>query len=416
MQSILSQVANDRIARAHSFPRMTPTTRNPSGSSYDSSCSGRRIALATIGDSSDVKLWSGTPFYMSKALANEGNEVIHIGPLRAPTLPLYKVYSRLRRIFRMRAISPMCARPVVADYAADAARKIRAASPDIVFAPAGSIFAWNVPNGVSLVYLSDATVRLAENYHPSFRNLSRAALESMESLERKSIARADLLLYPSEWAAKSAIKDYGADPTRVHVIPWGANLENPPDRKSVLQCRRPGPCRLLFVGVNWEEKGADIAIETLIELKERGIETELVICGCTPPKTIRLDGLTIIPYLDKNRPEQRKQLFQLYREADFFLLPTHADCYGIVFCEAAAFGVPSIAPATGGVSGAIRDGETGVLVPPNATKADYAAVIAEIFANRNRLARLRETSRDAFEARLNWCTWGRHVSALIQRL
>jgi glycosyltransferase involved in cell wall biosynthesis len=141
-----------------------------------------------------------------------------------------------------------------------------------------------------------------------------------------------------------------------------------------------------------------------------------VICGCTPPKPLTQDGLTIIPYLDKSNTGQRDRLYQLYRDADFFLLPTRADCFGIVFCEAAAHGVPSIAPATGGVPYAVRDGETGVLVPPNATKTDYAAVIAGIFANPNRLARLSESSRDVFEARLNWQAWARRVSDLIETL
>lgn len=376
----------------------------------------RRIAFATIGDASEVRFWSGTPFHMSKSLANEGHEIVHIGPLSAPILPLYKAYSRFCRAFRMRDLSPFHAGPVVAQYAADAARKIRAVSPDIVLAPAGSTFAWGVPDDVPLVYASDATFRLVENYHPNYRNLSRAAREIAERLERNTIARADLVLYPSEWAAESAIRDYGADRARVHVIPWGANLEEAPDRASVLGCRKPGPCRLLFIGANWEEKGADIAVETLAELGERGVEAELVICGCTPPEPVTKDGLTIIPYLDKNDPAQRNRLEQLYRDADFFLLPTRADCYGIVFCEAAAHGVPSIAPATGGVPCAIRDGETGILLPPNATKADYAMVISETFANPDRLARLRQSSRDSFEARLNWRAWSRRVSDLIQTL
>ena len=376
----------------------------------------RRIAFATIGDASEVRFWSGTPFHMSKSLANEGHEVVHIGPLSAPILPLYKAYSRLRRTFRRRGLSPFHAGPVVAQYAADAARKIRVVSPDIVFAPAGSTFAWGVPDGVPLVYASDATFRLVENYHPHYRNLSPAARQTAERLERNTIARADLVLYPSEWAAESAIRDYGADRARVHVIPWGANLAEAPDRASVLGCRRPGPCRLLLIGANWQEKGADIAVETLDELRGRGVEAELVICGCTPPRPVTRDGLTIIAYLDKNNREQRNRLDQLYRDADFFLLPTRADCYGIVFCEAAAHGVPSIAPATGGVPGAICDGETGILLPPNATKADYATVISETFANPNRLARLRQSSRDAFEAQLNWQAWGRRVSDLMQTL
>jgi glycosyltransferase involved in cell wall biosynthesis len=376
----------------------------------------RRIAFATIGDASEVGFWSGTPFHMSKSLANEGNDVTYIGPLNAPILPLYKAYSRFCRIFGRRGLSPFHAGPVVAQYAADAVRKIRAASPDIVFAPAGSTFAWSVPDGVPLVYASDATFRLVENYHPNYRNLSPAARGLAERLERDTIARADLVLYPSEWAAESAIRDYGADRARVHVIPWGANLEEAPDRASVLGVRKAGPCRILFIGASWEEKGADIAIGTLAELRNRGVEAELVICGCTPPKPVTQEGLTIIPYLDKNDRNQRNRLNQLYCDADFFLLPTRADCYGIVFCEAAAFGVPSVAPATGGVPCAIRDGETGILLAPNATKVEYATVILELFGNPDRLARLKQSSRDAFEARLTWQAWGRRVSDLMQTL
>lgn len=376
----------------------------------------RRIAFATVGDASEVRFWSGTPFHMSKALADEGNEVVHIGPLHAPSLPVYRAYSRLRRTFRGKGMSAVHAGPVASQYAADALRKIRAAAADIVFAPAGSAFAWAIPQSIPLVYVSDATFRLVENYHPNYRNLSRKARETAERLERDTIARADLILYPSDWAAKSAVNDYGADPARVHVIPWGANLESAPDRGSVLGERKPGPCRLLFIGSSWEDKGADIAVGTLHELRARGVNAELVICGCVPSKPTSEDGLTIIPFLDKNDREQRERLSRLYRDSDFFLLPTRADCYGIVFCEAAAHGVPSIAPATGGVSAAIRDGETGFLLPLAGTKTDYATVIADVFTHPERLARLKQSCRDAFEARLNWRAWSGRVSQLIRAL
>jgi glycosyltransferase involved in cell wall biosynthesis len=173
---------------------------------------------------------------------------------------------------------------------------------------------------------------------------------------------------------------------------------------------------MLLIGVSWKEKGADIAVETLAELNKRGVKAELVICGCTPPEPVSQEGLTIIPYLDKNDPAQRDRLDQLYQDADFFLLPTQADCFPIVLCEAAAHGLPSVARATGGVPYAVREGETGILIPPNATKADYAAAIAKIFANPDRLARLRQSSRNAYETQLNWQAWGRRVSSLIDTL
>ena len=137
-----------------------------SESQFSGKDAARRIAVVSIGDPSEVRYWSGTPFHMAKSLAREGNDIIHIGPLNAPVLPVYKAYSRLCRMSHRKGLTPFRAGPVVAQYTADAARKIRVAAPDIVFAPAGSSFAWGVPDGVPLVYASDATFRLVDNYHP----------------------------------------------------------------------------------------------------------------------------------------------------------------------------------------------------------------------------------------------------------
>jgi glycosyltransferase involved in cell wall biosynthesis len=40
-------------------------------------------------------------------------------------------------------------------------------------------------------------------------------------------------------------------------------------------------------------------------------------------------------------------LARLYRESDLLVLPTRADCYSLVVCEAAAQGVPSVATRVG---------------------------------------------------------------------
>ena len=55
-----------------------------------------------------------------------------------------------------------------------------------------------------------------------------------------------------------------------------------------------------------------------------------------------------------------------------------------------------------------------ILLPVNATQKDYAVVISETFANSDRLAHLRRSSRDAYETRLNWKAWGRRVSETRQ--
>ncbi|MGH8003433.1 MAG: glycosyltransferase family 4 protein, partial [Limisphaerales bacterium] len=121
----------------------------------------------------------------------------------------------------------------------------------------------------------------------------------------------------------------------------------------------------------------------------------------------------VIPFLDKNKPVQREELAKLFFESDFFLLPTRYECYGVVFCEAAAFGLPVITTDTGGVSGVVRNGENGYLLPYAAGGADYARLIAEIYRDDKRYFELVQKSRQAFEERLNWDTWAQTVKRLI---
>ena len=55
----------------------------------------------------------------------------------------------------------------------------------------------------------------------------------------------------------------------------------------------------------------------------------------------------------------------LYAASDVFVLPSHEEGFGLVFVEAAFYGIPSIGTSVGGVPYAIIHGETGILVPPH---------------------------------------------------
>lgn len=153
-------------------------------------------------------------------------------------------------------------------------------------------------------------------------------------------------------------------------------------------------------------KGGDIAFETLIRLEEMGIPTELIVCGCTPPSHFVHERMTIIPFLDKNDANQRQRLEQLYASSDFLLLPTRNECFGIVFCEGNAFGLPAITTRTGGISEVVRDGENGFTLSYEAKGTDYAEVISKLYQNKQRYVELVKSSRASFENRLNWDSWG----------
>ena len=91
------------------------------------------------------------------------------------------------------------------------------------------------------------------------------------------------------------------------------------------------------------------------------------------------ENIEIIEYLDKSNPKDLALLYQKYQEANFFLMPTRFDCFGVVYAEAAAFGIPSFGAHVGGVGQVIQDGINGFLFEYSATGEEYANKIIEIY-------------------------------------
>jgi glycosyltransferase involved in cell wall biosynthesis len=126
--------------------------------------------------------------------------------------------------------------------------------------------------------------------------------------------------------------------------------------------------------------------------------------------------MKVIPYLDKNNPEQYRELEQLYLKSDFLLLPTRNECFGLVFCEANAFGLPIITTHTGGVPEVVKDAQNGFVLPLSARGPAYAEIIARLYQDDQRYAELVVSSRAAFDERLNWNAWGLAASHLITEM
>jgi glycosyltransferase involved in cell wall biosynthesis len=383
---------------------------------YGSSQMRPRIGYLTSNDPLDRRSWSGTQYYIAQALQKHCGDVFPIGPIKPRSVILKQAVQKGLRLLAGRNYLYTHTISLSKQMARIAEKKMANEEFDFIFAPAGSTQIAYLRTNVPLVYLSDTTFAAILNYYPEFSGLSKTCIREGNALEQLAIARARLILYSSSWAAGSARKDYHADPAKLHVIPFGANLEEPPTTEAALQKTASTRCNLLFVGVDWRKKGGDIAFETLVELKRLGISAQLTIVGCSPPDNVRRRDVHVISFLNKNDPVQREQLYKLYLDADFLLLPTRAECYGIVFCEANAFGVPVIATDTGGISEIVRDGENGYLLPPCARGSEYARVIAATYLNKEKYIELKYNSRTCFETRLNWDAWGTAVARLIWTL
>ena len=373
----------------------------------------RRLGFLAAGDPRDRTAQSGSLYYMVKALERHFDETIC-----RPITSLEKGAGRLADAVSRRLLT----RPIAYDHldlvarkhGRIAAEKLRGGSLDAILAVMNPADVAYLETDAPIVLALDSTFALQRDYYPKFTNLWTFSARQAESVERAAYRNASSLVFSSNWAAQSAIRDYRIDPPKVHAIYYGANLDSIPPRETVLEKMPSSACRLLFVGVGWEEKGGAIALDTLRCLEAMKINAELIICGSTPPRGCFHERLLVIPFLDKRDDRQRAQLEEFYATSDFLLLPTRREAFGHVFCEASAFGLPSITSNTGAVPDVVRDGENGYVLPYNAAGSEYARVIADIYRDRGRYKALVASSRAAYESRLNWDVWATAITKVLR--
>lgn len=111
---------------------------------------------------------------------------------------------------------------------------------------------------------------------------------------------------------------------------------------------------------------------------------------------IRERGLGDVVLLRGRRPGAA----DAYRQAQFAVLASHEEGFPNAVLEAMATGLPVVATAVGGVPELVRDGETGLLVPPHDPEA-LGGEIGRLVADPDLRVRLGRAARERAEE-LSW--------------
>jgi D-inositol-3-phosphate glycosyltransferase len=215
--------------------------------------------------------------------------------------------------------------------------------------------------------------------------------------ETQIVRAADRLIANTAEEADELARFYDADPAKVAVVHPGVNLD----------VFRPGPgsrapgdaagraaarARLglpqdafipLFAGRIQPLKAPDILLHAVALLLERdpSLRSRIVVpvvggpsgSGLAKPEGLQklAARLGIADVVHFQRPVGQRRLVDWFRAASTLVMPSYSESFGLVAVEAQAAGTPVVAAAVGGLPVAVRDEQTGFLVPGH-DPADYA--------------------------------------------
>jgi glycosyltransferase involved in cell wall biosynthesis len=373
-----------------------------------------KIAYITIVDPNNRHSWSGTNYYLLHTLRKYIGDVDTLGPAE-PTFAavICKAFNFISLRLFGRRFDYRHSRFYAKACSALFQKRMQSEKYDLVVCPGNIASVAYLQSGSPVISVGDRTVAASLNYHRIFQKLWPFSVRQSLDTERRALHNCTLNIYPSPWAVRSAREAYNLPEEKLLLLPFGANIDHYPAASRVAQRKKSDRCRLLFIGVDWHDKGGPVAVDCLQELLKLGVDATLTVVGCEVPSQHRYERVLNYKFLSKDVPEQAAQLEQLFRNSDIFILPTRIDAYGLVFCEASAYGIPSFGANTGGVSGALHEGVNGFLLPHDATGADYAARIAGLFKDEEKYLQLSRSSRTLFEQQLNWDAFGAKLREVL---
>ncbi|MEM7727263.1 MAG: glycosyltransferase family 4 protein [Cyanobacteria bacterium P01_A01_bin.45] len=378
-----------------------------------------RLAYISNYNAKDIKQFSGLGYHIAESLVQQKLELTYIFPLIEKYSLLYKgktyFYRKLLKKNYLRDREPT----ILKSYAKQVTRKLSSLKVDIIFSP-GSIPIAYLESHHPIVFWSDATFANIVNFYPTYCNLCRETLENGHAMEKAALDRCSMAIYASIWAAQSAIKNYQIPAQKVKVVPFGGNIPTEltsRDIESLVKQRLHNQCHLLFIGRDWERKGGDIAVEVARELNKMGVRTQLTVLGCDEQQAKKFPNFVkYAGYADKSTHEGMEKITQLLAIAHFLILPSRAEAFGHVLCEANSFGVPCLVSNVGGLPTVIKDDVNGKIFPVDAKVSEYCEYISDLFYKPSEYQRIALSAFWEYKTRLNWFAAGKQVNKLLHEI
>jgi glycosyltransferase involved in cell wall biosynthesis len=382
----------------------------------------KHLLMTTLEDAYHPGSWSGIVYSLRLALERKVERVSVFQPGRPKRTPL-NVAKRLWYGGDPPRYPLSLTKAALKQTAKEVQREISGLHPDAVLSISSQCVAFVDRPEIPIFTFSDAPWM---TWHQAYERWDPLPVNGVEfaAIEAQAARRIDGSCFGSRWACDEAERLYSADGVslrkKIHMTPLGANwvptLTNE-ELLAAIAARERDQIELLYVGKDWERKGGPMAVAVAELLHAVGHKVRLHLVGCRPVLPAEMTGpdgfITVYGTLDRWDAEQNTQLKELFLRSHFLLVPTIAECFGIVFAEAQAYGLPPLSRSVHALPSVVLDGETGFLFDREAPAGAYVEKILALMADRDAYTKMARRGREYFEQTLNWDKTAEEIVRLI---
>jgi len=234
-------------------------------------------------------------------------------------------------------------------------------------------------------------------------------------LTRYALTHADTITATGLHLATETTR-YAPAAAPVTVVPYGVDMRQFTPRT---KAGSSGHVVIGTVSRLSPEKGVRYLVEAFGQLRERyGGGVSLRIAG-EGPERARLEAsiqrMNLETSVDLRGWLEHEEIPAFLKKLDIFVMPSTWEGFGVAAAEASAMGLPVVATNVYGIPDVVRDGETGLLVPPKDPGA-LARAVGRLVEDPRLRAKLGEAGRDYVARHYDWTENAQQMAAIYERL
>lgn len=235
-------------------------------------------------------------------------------------------------------------------------------------------------------------------------HFSKKDVERIFVQEKNWLKNAAAVLFRSNWALEETKRKYHLEGYNFHNVGVGGFIDIPSNDTY------SNGKDFLFIAREFIPKGGPEASMALQKVLDVYPDVSLQIVGEKPNEQIlQLPGIKYIGFLNKNNPEEKKILQEIFSKSFALIHPTVKDTNTLVITELAYYGCPAISTNKFAIPEYLINNETGYLVEDPKSIEEIASKMIELIKDAENYSAMRLATR---ENALNNNTW----EVVLQRI